>query len=210
MSPYTNPSRGRKILIAAMPIMALTATLANAAFISGVSTTSSVGTFSTYNIVNLTNLSGLSIPDPTGIHSDNFNHHWMAQEGSTSGTLVFDLGTFHSIQSLTIWSYRYSIPRSVKDFNLAYSVDGISFTPDGAGTRTLAQTDVGQTFGSSDVVARYVRMNIINNYGDSNYMGLGEVQFTGTPTTVPEPASLTLIALGGVAATLTRSRRRTV
>jgi hypothetical protein len=50
--------------------------------------------------------------------------------------------------------------------------------------------------------ARYVAIEILTNQGDTSFTGIGELQFFS----VPEPATMSLLALGGIA--MLRRRRR--
>jgi len=96
----------------------------------------------------------------------------------------------------------------VDDFEILVSNDGLIF--DSLGTFNLdiapgvADIDFSKLLALDEWDVRYVQFNILSNYGDPSHTGLSEVQFHGVP--IPEPVTLTLLALGGLA--LLRRRRR--
>jgi hypothetical protein len=186
-------------LLAATALGGILATApAMAAVISPVAVTASntFPFFGEYKPENLINGSGLS----GGLHDGTYTNMWMTDQTLQSATLLFDLGAAYELGGINIWNYNadfgmgYSLARSAKDFTVEISLDGVSFT------ELLADTlDKGtglplaaESF-ALDGEARYVRLNLLNNYGDQwTAVGLSEVNFTA----VPEPASLALLAGG--------------
>jgi hypothetical protein len=155
-------------------------------------------TFSTYNVINLINESGLSSPvGLTSTHSTSFSQQWMANSGDTTPTLTFDLGTQKSVSSAYIWNYCYSSTRGTKTFDLSYSTDGNSWVNlvNGGSLSMYSSDSSCETFNFSTVTARYMKMDITENYGYSYSTGLAEVKFEAAA--IPEPATFGLLGLFG-------------
>lgn len=193
----------RRLLIAGA--VSAFATASHAAVIDGVTTTSSVGTFGTYDIEALTNGEGLSTPGSTdATHDTNFSDMWLSGNNNTSGSLLFNLGDVFSLDTIDIWNYNAiccGLDRGVMEFDLEVSTDGVTFSSL-LGTSMLAQsigleTLDSEQFSLGGMIGQYVRLNIFNNYGDTTYVGLSEVMFSGEAlAAVPIPATLPLLVLG--------------
>jgi hypothetical protein len=151
-----------------------------AQFVPGVTTTTNMGTWSTYSMPNLTNGVGLSQLSVTGTHSATFGEMWMSNTNQTTGWLQFDLASPLPIAVIAVWNYNSTISllRGVNQMNVSTSLDAINWTP-------LSTELVPQGTGlalpphliqASGVTARYVRFDILSNFG-TNYTGLSEVQF---------------------------------
>lgn len=183
--------------------------VANAAEI-GVVASNASSTFFTYNLANLTNGSGLS----GGLHSGDFNTKWLADRDDTMPTVTFDLGAIQAVRSTQIWNYGGGCcggGRSVQSLAVYGSTDGVGYSL--LANLGLAQNDVdpipSQTFALNGDV-RYIRFNVLSNYGDI-YTGLSEVKFFDTFNGgVPEPQTWSLLILGfGMAGVAMRRRGRT-
>ena len=112
-----------------------------------------------------------------------------------------------------MWNYneltRNLFSRGAKEVDILTSMDGINFT-------LLESTEFGIAPGRNDVdfseffmldaIARYIKLDIHSNHGDGQYTGLSEVKFFGT-VVVPEPATVTLAAIG-LGGLMVRRRRR--
>ncbi|HZN39736.1 MAG TPA: discoidin domain-containing protein [Planctomycetota bacterium] len=150
-----------------------------AQFIPGVTTTTSMGTWFSYNIANLTNGVGLSAMTLTATHSANWQDMWISNQ-ITTGWLQFDLGAVVQLGGIVVWNYNSSISlaRGVQLMNVSTSTDGLTFTPPSAVTvpQGTAQPIPGYLIGTGAVAARYVKFDILSNYGDT-YTGLSDVQF---------------------------------
>ena len=173
--------------------------------------------FGEYKAVNLINGSGLA----AGLHDASYPNMWMSNLGVNQATLTFDLGKAYNLTGANIWNYNFGNPaefqstilRGVKDFRLFASTDGVSFAQV---LDARLNPGTGQPLPSQDFavtgVARYVRFDILSNYGQGTYAerdwnsGLSEVRFAGTA--VPEPASWALM-IGGFALAGASVRRRT-
>ena len=173
------------VVVSLLAVGLVAANSAKATLINGVTTTTGMGTFgSAYCLPCLTNGVGLSSLSLGATHSAAFTDMWMSN-GSTTGTLIFDLGAVHRLTTVGIWNYNYpgagsTLNRGVKTMSVDVSVDNVLYTP------LLGPTVIPQGTAAPLpahiinpllVNARYVRFNIIDNYGSPNYTGLSEVQF---------------------------------
>jgi hypothetical protein len=156
------------------------ATVCTAQFVPGVTTTTNMGTWSTYSMPNLTNGVGLTSLSVTGTHSATFGEMWMSNTNQTTGWLQFDLASPLPISAIAVWNYNSTISllRGVQLMDVSTSLDAINWTP-------LSQQSLPQGTGqpilphliqANGVTARYVRFDILSNFG-TNYTGLSEVQF---------------------------------
>lgn len=178
-----------------------------AATIAPVSATASdtFDLFGQYRPENLINGSGLS----GGLHDSNFANMWMTNLGVNQASIVFDLGGTYRLDGASVWNYNFgnraefqsTILRGVKDFRLSASLDGSSYAELISARLAMGtgQPLAAQLF-SLDGTARYVRLEILNNYGQGTYAerdwssGLAEVRFSGTA--VPEPAAWAMMIAG--------------
>ncbi len=118
----------------------------------------------------------------------------------------FDLGQeYYKLDAAHVWNYTRD-NRYTTSFDLSISLDGISYTligDDLAMTQTTAPTAVDTfSLGYSGAPFRYIRFNDFVGNAVTVTL-LGEVRFDAS---VPEPASLSMLALGALA--LLRRRRR--
>jgi len=153
--------------------------------------------------------SGLS----AGLHDNYFGNMWLCTYLDTpTATLDFDLGGLYTLDNTFVWNYNWDVrlDRGTETLTILTSVDGINYStvggfslPQGTGTALPAETlSLGGT------LARYVRFNLTSNYGDPAYLGLSEVQFNGSSSSLPEPASAILVLTGLAGGALWRLRRR--
>jgi hypothetical protein len=192
---------------------ALVASLVSAAALSSVhaaeiavSSVTASSTFYTYNANNLINGNGLS----GNLHGGNWETKWLL-DGVTTGNLTFDLGGLFKVANTTIWNYGPGCcgeGRSVQDLSISLSTDGVNYTAFGSFVLTKPTTDPfgGETLALGDTTARYVRFDILSNYGEQSYTGLSEVKFNGV-TAVPEASSLAYSLIGLATAGLLMRRR---
>jgi len=154
----------------------------------------------------------------TGNQHGTYPHTWMWLSGTNTvpQAIVFDLGSVYNVTQLHVWNYNEAGEWSdlgAKNVSVTFGTTLSGFTLGGA-TGTVASittfarapgldTYTGQYF-STSFDARYVKFDISSNYSSTyNYIGLSEVQFTGTA--VPEPNAALLGGLGVLA--LLRRRR---
>lgn len=177
--------------LAACAVAASTSALAASEI--GIASVTPSSTFSTYNAINLINNAGM-IGD---LHDGAFTHKWLTN-ATVTGTLVFDLGTLYDVDSTTIWNYGEGCcgnERSVRDFNISFSTNGISYTNRGDFMLHQSMSDPfpGESF-ALGFTARYIKFSLNSNYGDETYTGLSEVKFFGAP--VPEPETYAMLLTG--------------
>ena len=193
--------------LAAAAAFALLGTAAQAATVA-VSGVTASSTFHTYDVQDLINGSGLT----GGVHDGDYEHKWMTNQ-TTTGWLVFDLGSDYNLTGTDIWNYNGGCcgeGRSTKDLRISTSLDGLAYTTLGdyvlGGTSASDFTAQQIAFSS---LARYVRFDLLSNYDDDAFVGLSEVQFQGaTAGAVPEPATWAMMITGfGLAGTALRRRR---
>lgn len=153
------------------------------------------------------------------LHNDDFNGMWMTDQSVQQASLTFDLGAVHQLTGASIWNYNWGNPneigstiiRGVRDFTIDLSLDGIAFTNVLSDRLAMGtgQPLAAQTF-ALDGDARYVRINVLNNYGFDRERpqdiasGLSEVRFSA----VPEPATWAMMLAGfGMVGGALRRRR---
>lgn len=206
-------------LIVGIGLAALIATGAAAQQIAPVDVVASntFSFFGEYKASNLIDGSGLS----GGLHDNNYPNMWMTDLGVNQAQLTFDLGGVYTLSGVDLWNYNSGDPsqfqstilRGVKDFRLLTSLDGLTFNEVfidrlalGTGTDLAAQS-----FGFSSS-ARFVQIDILNNYGQGTYAerdwnsGLSEVRFN--VAAVPEPGTWGMMLMGfGTIGFVMRRRR---
>jgi hypothetical protein len=160
-----------------------------------ISSVTASSTFSSYNVQNLINGSGIS----GGLSDDQFENEWITN-GTTTGTLVFDLGAVFSLADAQVWNYNADccgLERGVQTMTVLTSLDDVTFTPLNTfglseGTGLPLAPNVLDLAGAS---ARYVEFDLTQNYGDAGFIGLSEVQFDSSA--IPEP-SAAFFLIGGL------------
>lgn len=131
------------------------------------------------------------------IVTDNF-----LTNGTTSGSISWSLNGRYTLNTIDVYNYRETtIPqnRGAKDVNVFYSNDyGQTYTLFGGTFQTVAaspltSTNTPTTINLVAVTATNVKFDILNNHGDSGFVGLNEVAFNGTPLppTVQVPLTVT-------------------
>ena len=125
---------------------------------------------------------------------------WLSEEPNDEWFKV-DLGDRYAVETLRIWngSFRGAIDTdSIKDVDIYYSTElsdpGSNFTdpnsswklfgshtfamnPVGSGTHDYAKTE---ELALGDIDARWIALDIKNNYGFTNWVSIGELQFDGS------------------------------
>lgn len=209
-----------KSLFALAAVIAAPATAAAIAPVS-VTATDTFDLFGQYKVGNLIDGSGLT----NGLHSNDFTAMWQTNLGVNQASLTFTFDRVYALDTVSIWNYNFGNPaefqstilRGVKDFRLLASTDGTTYTlvTEARLAMGTGQPLAAQTFDATGFDARFVKLEILTNYGQGTYAerdwnsGLSEVQFAGAA--VPEPANWALMIAGfGLAGTAMRRRNMLV
>ncbi len=204
------------------------ATSTQAALITGTSVSDFSGQFdtsTTWAAANVANGQGLTGSGHTSSTAAG-GGHWLSNDtgiAAASGWIVIDLGgeVAYEVTGLHLWNFNASgtsgsfnrTQRGAANLGVQVSLDGSDWgllTNPSVATFLPAQapgTDgyLGESFAfTTPVTANFIRLNINSNHGATNFVGLSEVQFFGTP--IPEPMSAGLILLAVPALLLRRPR----
>lgn len=164
-----------------------------------------------------TDYSDYLLTSPTHVAASKGGSPWLSNNGNTTGSIVFDLGGFYSIERLAIWQGGstggggISTPRNINGITLEMSTDSAFTSPFAAGSFNVPQdASVSaypvRDFDLTDSVGRYVRLNITSNHGDPGLTRFGEIAFD--VNAVPEPSSCFLLLAAGIAVIVRNLRRR--
>jgi hypothetical protein len=199
----------------------LLAANAQAGFISATSTTTTMGSQgANFDITNLSDQSCLSSASLTATCTNDTGtgtneYVWLSPEGIEEGTIDFAFSELLTLTGMSIWNLNFDSVlvegASTDQISLFSSTDGttftaLSFSVNGGGaalignltgltSASLVEAADFITFASID--ATHIRLEILTNVEEANFVGLSEVAFDGTPTgggTVPAPSTALLLA----------------
>ena len=127
-------------------------------------------------------------------------------DGPGNPVLTFDLGSAQDLTDFVYWGYNNGgTGNEASVFNLTFSTDNSTFGSlvifDQSGLALGLGTPATLSLGST-INAQYVRVEMTDNQGGIDRVGLGEVKFIA----VPEPSSTALLGLGGLALLLRRRK----
>lgn len=159
------------------------------------------------SLANMMNQQGLNSTYDSGItdfntfttsgvtHSGGDNTSWLSDSGVYSGYLIFDLGAAYSVENFAMWNGASGISASVNGFSLSTSLFSDFSVSTLAGNFNGHQAHFGaNVYDMTDSIARYVRLDIDGNFGNSCCTAIGDIAFD--VASVPEPANLAVLVLG--------------
>ena len=143
--------------------------------------------------VNTINGSGLGAGDT---HSNDFNHMWLTVNNDPAPFIEVDLGAEYSLSTIQTWNYNEAccLGRGVNTGTLqtatTYGANSPNYgagIPVGFSQAPGTVTNFSETAAVGGLLARYVRLNVTSNHGDT-FTGLSEVRFDGTlnPSGIPD------------------------
>lgn len=142
-------------------------------------------------------------PTHTTLYS---GYEWFSTEGVNSGSIIFDLGGEHILSGVALWNEEFSGLQTVQYLT---STDLNTFQA--AGLQNPTNNPLNVNYGAdvhlfSARTARYVLLEMTGPQDGFQYDGLsmGEIAFRGEA--VPEPATMTLLGLGALAALRRRNK----
>ncbi len=129
---------------------------------------------------------------------------WFSQQGTTSASVTYDLGSVQTIDALALWNEESA---GIRTLDLFGSVDGVGFFSLVSGllpTDNSADGYLADVFGFASSSLQFVRLDMsgcpqdLGNGGTTSFSScsIGEVAFRGSSVSVPEPGSLVLLGLG--------------
>lgn len=117
----------------------------------------------------------------TGTNSRNM---WQSEKGKTTGELVFDLGEGSKLELIKVWNYneKWQTKRGVKkaDISIWTAADGWKkIYDDFALEQAPGDDDYDEPLlvRLDRIQAQKIRFDDMTNFGDTDYIGLGKVQF---------------------------------
>jgi len=130
--------------------------------------------------------SGLKDRDNDGLleHSINLQHMWLSEKGQTTGWVEFDLGKVHKLDLIQVWNLneRWLTKRGVKRADISVWTEKTGWK------KVLDDFEFDEAEGNNDydepilvkldgIEAQKVRLDELVNLGDTEHIGLSEVQF---------------------------------
>ncbi|AQT69076.1 Laminin G domain protein [Anaerohalosphaera lusitana] len=118
------------------------------------------------------------------------NDGWLFGASYMPTNAIYDFGSPIELRNLVLWNWSgdWSVEtdRGVREFSVSFSDDGAIFTGETVFTASEAissNSEPAQAFAFDPTVARYAKITILSNHGDSDWAGIGELRFND-PTIV--------------------------
>jgi hypothetical protein len=131
---------------------------------------------------------------------------WLSASGDIAGAFEIDLGAIYAVNSLRVWNYNEGLAgrpdllqRGVSSANIDLGLTTSSYVTQIAG-QTFNQapgtnTDFSQVISLPGTLARFIRLDILGNYGDAQFTGLSEIQVDGTFVSGPRALAASISAV---------------
>jgi hypothetical protein len=139
-------------------------------------------------------------------------NEWFSNEGTTSASVTYDLGSAMQINKLALWNDEAA---GIGLLSLFGSIDGVTFSLLSSGlTPTNNPNDQNygaDVFGFSSMNMRYMRLDMSSCPQSGqifNSCSIGEVAFRTASTTVPEPSTVGMLSLGMIGLVVAARRRK--
>lgn len=144
---------------------------------------------------NTVNGSGLN---SAGQHTNDRADMWLGDNSAGGDAWIqYEFDGAYKLHEMWVWNYNGDLEPFVhfglKDVTIAYSLDGADWTELGSGHQFAqapgtAGYEHNTTIAFDGVVAKYVRITVVSNWGTLPQYGLSEVRFYHTPVQAREPS----------------------
>ncbi len=142
--------------------------------------------FSASHLIDRSGMSGNSAFYHTHASANQRETMFASNRGDKTGSIVFKFADFVRLGHLGLWNYNQAskLDVGVKEFSISYSEDNLHYHSlgshilgKGSGEESYAShIDGKEYFDFAGVAARYVKLEVISNYG-GNQFGLSEARF---------------------------------
>jgi hypothetical protein len=161
------------------------------------------------SLVSTFNGSGLDeFPSLTTSHAMSvFGNSFVAN--NEPGTIDFDLGGSYLVDGIAFWNQNFFGPvlgeNGIQDVIISSSNDGVTFTPIAGAPNVFAQALCApcaqETISFPEVMASFIRFDVLSNWGEPTYVAFSEVAFSGAEVAIenvinPVSATSTLAPAG--------------